>query len=133
MSTFLTFLLNNKCLVANIVLLLALASSCAYIAIERANIKTLEAQQETINLKLQISENSNTTLKTAIDTQNKYIEDLKKDAENRLNASKAELNRAKTLADKYKKEAEELMKKRPPPDTPICKAAEDLINAEIRK
>lgn len=133
MSIFLTFLLKNKCLVTNIILLIALLSSGAYIAIERANIKTLEAQQETMKLKLEISNNSNVALKNALTEQNKSIEELKKDAENRLNASKAELNRAKTLADKYKKEAEELMKKRPPPDTPICRAAEDLINAEIKK
>ena len=133
MSTFLTFLLKNKCLVSNIILLIALTLFGAYIAVEKANIKTLEAQQETMKLKLEILNNSNTALKTAIETQIKYVEELKKDAENRLNASKAELNRAKNLADKYKKEAEELMKKRPPPETPICKAAEDLINAEIRK
>lgn len=132
MDTILKLLLSNKSIIANILLLLALASAGIYIRILNLENSNLEKDVVSLKNKLRISDESIKELQGKIDDQNKAIDKLKKDSDDREKAHASEIAIANAKAGSYKQQASDILKMMSQnPDK--CKASDDAINMEILK
>lgn len=127
-----TFFLNNKGLVIAGLLIAALLSAGIYIKILKSDISVLEAAKQVLIAELQVSNASIASLRDAILFQNKAIDEYKSAAAERQKLHQKEITKAQITAAGYKKQAEELLKRTPPQDVPICDAANLLFNEEIK-
>jgi len=106
---------------------LALASVLGYISFikhQRDNaLEDLEkAQGEVVVLQMKSK-----SLEASVERQNKFIEALVKDSDNKLAESKQKIIDAEKRAKKAESDAKKLLQ-RPMPGNDACKAANDLIN-----
>jgi len=127
-----SFLLGNKNLVIGAILLALIAGTVIYIKILKSELSTANAQKAALTVELQVSQASVKTLQQSITDQNAAIDKMKSDADARTASHQAEIKKAKTTSDNYKKQAEDLMKLRSPQNIPKCDAANDIINREIQ-
>ena len=127
-----TLLMGNKNLVIGVILLALLAGTGIYIKVLKTEVESAKAKVTVLTNDLQISEASVKSLQQAISDQNAAIIKLGTDATARVAAHQVELAKAKTSADIYQKQAQELMNRKPPQNEPKCDAANDLINEGIK-
>lgn len=129
----LSFIKNIKTSVILLALLLvAIISVGWYISHLHSEIDELTAANIKCATGLSVSEASVSALDQALSKQGKAIEQLKKDAEARFKASQESLAKARAESEKYKKIADDLMK-RTPQSANLCESANFLINEEIRR
>ncbi len=126
------FLLGNKTALLGIALIVTIIGMGTYVKILKRNIELCEKEKVVLTEKLAISQDAVIRLTTAIDEQNKAVEKFRADAAEREKRNASELNRVRITADTNKKRAEEILARKPPPDVPDYKAADDLINEAIR-
>ena len=126
------FLLKNKSLVVIGIVLAMFAGSGVYIKILKSEKATLTAEKATLATELQVSQTSVKDLQQSIIKQNESIDKLKADADIRAAKNDAEVKKAKVLADNYKKQAEDLLNRKPPQGMPKCDAASALILEELK-
>jgi uncharacterized protein HemX len=107
------FGLNIK-LIAALVIAAAIAGALFYVRGLQNDVKELTEK--------------NIVLTTAIETQNKAVETLKADADNRLKAAGEQLAVAKAEAAKGKGKATVIFKTKPSTPGNACKSALDLVN-----
>lgn len=67
-------------------------------------------------------------LTTAIDTQNAAVDQLKKDADERLKTAQAAIDQAKAEAAKAKARADSAYRAKPSDPNDLCKSALELVN-----
>jgi len=127
----LQFILGNWKLLAVGLLSMTLLGMGSYISLLKSQKQTLIAEKEKIEILLQDSQADLVKLKQAIELQNKYIEEFKTAAEEKLKKNAELLAKAKKDADFYRRQATDIMGKRPQPGIPLCTSAENLINSEI--
>ena len=125
-------LLKNKSLVMMGILLLALAGSSIRIKILKSDVATVTAKAEVLAGELEVSQASVRSLQQAIKDQNSAIDKLKEDSDKRFAEHQAEVNKAKAVAASYKKQAEQIMISKVPPDQSNCDAANNLFNGELQ-
>jgi uncharacterized protein YlxW (UPF0749 family) len=125
-------LLKNKSLVMMGILLLALAGSSIRIKILKSDVATVTAKAEVLAGELEVSQASVRSLQQAIKDQNSAIDKLKEDSDKRFAKHQAEVNKAKAVAASYKKQAEQIMISKVPPDQSNCDAANNLFNGELQ-
>lgn len=130
---FLTQLLTHWKLALSGVLLATVVASGIYVKILKAKLEIRDSEIAALTLKLETSETKIKMLSDRINFQNEAIENLAKEAKERLKRHGVELNRANTNANNYKKQAEELMNRKPDATVPICKSADNLINEELKR
>lgn len=126
-----SFLLNNKCLIALVLLGAVIAGQAAYTKSLRGDIDDLTKEKVMLTVKLEVSNASIVTLQDSINEQNAAINKFKKDAEEREKRNRAELENSKKLAANHKKRADDLLKRPAPVGVSDCKAADDLINEAV--
>lgn len=131
MNSLISFLFTNKSLAIIFLMVIAIVSELFYIKLCKAELLVALSQKETVETKLKVAENSVKDLQDNINKQNTAIEKLKADATAREESHKEEITKANIRAANYKKQAEELMKKKPPQNKSKCDAANDLINSEV--
>lgn len=124
-------LLKNWKLVIIGLLLIALSATGIYINILKNNIVAIEAEKESLIIKLEVSNASIATLRNSIDEQNAAVQKLKEDADAREKASRNEILKAKIESANQKKRADDLMTRVRPQDKTSCEAANELFNEEI--
>jgi len=132
MGTVIAFLLNNKTLVAAAALLLVIVVMGVNIKFLRNSNDNLKHEKEILSQQLDLSQASVKKLQSAIEDQNKAVEELRTDAEKRAKVNKAEIAKAQGIAANYKKQAEDLKNRKPPQNQNRCDAANELINSEIQ-
>ena len=113
-------------------LMLALSGSGVYINLLKSQKATLVAEKATLKTLLDESQANLVQLKNDIDFQNKAIDKLKSDADARLKKGEAAVKQAKETADVYKKQAGDILTRRPPDGIPKCDAATQLIIGELK-
>jgi peptidoglycan hydrolase CwlO-like protein len=129
---FLSFLLNNKSLIAIALLLAAIAGEYTYIVILKSEKATLVAEKAQLKTMLDESQANLKQLQNDIQAQNDAIDKLKKDGDARVAKGAAEVKKAQDTAAEYKKRADELLGRKPPQNVPKCDAANALINEELQ-
>lgn len=129
---FLEFIATHKTLLIAAGLLLALAASGVYIKILGAEVESAKAKVTVLTDKLEISETSVKTLQGTVNEQNTAITKLGTDSAARVASHQVELAKAKTTADIYKKQADDLMNRKAPQDQSKCDSANNLINEGIK-
>jgi predicted nucleic acid-binding Zn-ribbon protein len=125
------FLLRYTNLIIIAFLLAVFAGGYYRISILKQELATAEAQKAALKIELKVSQESVATLSQSIADQNAAIEKMKKEDASRFANNQAEVKKAKNKADNYRKQAEDLMKRRSPENTAKCTSAEGLINEEI--
>ena len=129
---FLTFLLNNKTLILITALLIAMASEGVYITTLKSEAKILVAEKATLTTMLTESQANLKQLQSDIQAQNTAINALKAEADARVAKHAVEVKQAQTIANSYKQKADDLLKLKAPSGIPVCDAANELINKEIK-
>jgi Tfp pilus assembly major pilin PilA len=129
---FLSFLLNNKSLIAIALLLAAIAGEYVYITVLKAEKATLVAEKAQIKTMLDESQANLKQLQNDIQAQNDAIDKLKKDGDARVAKGAVEVKKAQDTAAEYKRRADELLGRKPPQNVQKCDAANLLINEEIQ-
>lgn len=102
-----------------------------YIGHLRKEVASLKTANTKLDSALKVANGSVKSLSDAIDVQNKAIDKLKKEADERLAAGKVELGNASTRNEDRKKRATTIVKTPPDPTKSDYQAAEDAINKEI--
>lgn len=97
-----------------------------------AEINKLSADLEVSNKQLEVSQISLKELKLTVDRQNESIALLEKEAKENLERHSAELTRSAATASRYKKQAQDLLNRKPQPTLSACDNANRLINEEIK-
>lgn len=129
---FLTFLLNNKNLVIGLILVAILAGGFGYIQILKSEKAALVAEKATITTQLTESQANLKQLQNDIQTQNTAIDKLKSDADARVAAHAVEVKKAQDIANTYKQQAADLLKRQAEANVPKCDAANSLINEVLK-
>lgn len=99
-----------------------------YLKLQRSELKT---EIKALDYRLKDSQANVKSLSKALDDQNRAVDDLKKEADERLAKKQAELLAAKKDAKKYKDRADEILNTPPSNPNNMCESAETLINKEI--
>jgi hypothetical protein len=126
-----SILLNNKSLVAILLLAALLGGGYIYIGVLKSDVEKTIAEKNVVIAELQASQAALKGLQSAVNEQNTAVEKLKNDAEARVAAGQAEITQAKVTSELYKRKASDLMKVKPDPKLSRCDAANALINSEI--
>ena len=129
---FLTFILNNKGLIAGIILVAILAAGLGYIKILQSEKLALVAEKATLTTQLTESQANLKQLQNDIQAQNTAIDTLKTEADARVAKHAAEVKVAQATAKSYKQQADDLLNSKAPAGVPVCQAANALINGEIK-
>ena len=129
---FLTFLLNNKNLVAGLILVATLASGVAYIGVLRSQKAALVAEKATLTTQLTESQANLKQLQNDIQSQNTAIDKLKSDADARVAAHAVEVKKAQDAAKTYKQQADDLLARQAAANVSKCDAADSLINEVLK-
>ena len=127
-----TALWNSISAIFTIILIVVIAGLGFY-AYNLGSAKALlVAQKAAIAITLTESQANLKQLRNDINFQNDQIEKFKADAVLREASYAADIAKAKTTADKYKKQAEELLNRPKPQNTTNCDAANALILEELK-
>lgn len=129
---FLTFLLNNKTLIAGLILISIIAGGYGYIHVLKAENATIAAEKTTLTTQLTESQANIKQLQNDIQAQNTAVDKLKSDADARLAQNQKEVRAAQATASTYKQQAADLLKRQAAVNVPKCDAANSLINEEIK-
>ena len=132
MGSILLFFSTHKTLVIAGILALIIGSQLVYITILRAQKDTLVAEKQVVQTQLDESQANVVRLANDIKSQNVAIQQLKADADIRVAKNAAAVKKAQETAAGYKKQAEELLKRKPPQNVPKCDAAHSLIQEEMK-
>lgn len=132
MGGILAFLLQNKSLVVIVLLLIALAGSGVYAKVLKSDVEKCEAEKRELSAKLDISQASVKSLQESLNEQNAAVEKLNTDAAKRQLANAEVIAQAKSVANVYKKRADDLMKATPLAGLSKCDSASQLIDREIQ-
>lgn len=128
----LSFLLNNKLLVALSLCVAALAGAGVYIKILNSQLEICQDQKTIVLAQLGISIESVKSLQAAIDEQNASIEAFKNDAAERQKRNESALKAAQAAAAESRRRAEEILKRPAPPNTTDCEATTGLFDEVIK-
>lgn len=128
----LSLVLKNWQLVVICVLVALLSVLSLYIKSLKKDIEVTESEKNVLKVELQVSQASVKSLQVAMNEQNAAVEKFKADAELREKNNKIIIQRAKNEAERNAKRASDFMNRKPDPNQPICKSADDLINEAIR-
>lgn len=128
----LSIIFQNKSMVSVVFLLLILGGVYFYISTLKSKIEKLDSELSMSKAQIIVLQSSNSTLKKSIDDQNRSVEDLKDQAAKREETYKLEIAKARENTSRAKKRADDLANATPPPGVPLCDAANDLFNQEIR-
>jgi peptidoglycan hydrolase CwlO-like protein len=138
MAPLITFLLNHKALFFIVWLSCVIVGQGIYIKLNINEVKLLKseklvlvAEKDTIKAHLEISQTMAKNLQSSVNEQNAAINKLKSDSLAREQEHKIKIAQANEKANKYKKEAEEIMKRQPPQNLTKCDAANQLVNTEL--
>ena|SRR5271166_2019127 len=129
---FLTFILTHKEFIIILILLTMLGAGGLYVRVLHAQNGELKANNATLTVSLQTSNDSIKTLQNSVNDQNTAIDKMKADADARQKAHAAEVAAATQKADSYHQQAVDILKL-VPQGVDKCSAANDLINNEILK
>lgn len=132
MLNILSFISNYLNLIVIIIFLSITTYQAVLIKFHKKDIQTLEAEKSNLLTQVKVLQVSVKDLKESIDKQNAELEKIKKDAEKKEKEDKETLERASATADVYKKQARDLLKRKPPANMTKCDAANQLINIEAR-
>lgn len=127
-----SFILGNKNLIILAILAAAFAGGVLYIKILKNDLVAAVAEKNTLTADLGVSQASVKGLQESINEQNSAITKLKSDADAREASHVTEIAKAKETALNYQKQAAALMKLKAPNGKPVCAAADDLINEELK-
>lgn len=115
------------------IILLILVGILAFYANSMKSVNAaLVAQKATLLVTLTESQANVIQLKNDINFQNAQIEKFKSDAAERAVKHANDIKKAKTTSDMYRKQAEDLLNRRPPQNITKCDAANDLIVEELK-
>lgn len=93
----------------------------------------LIAKKQQLELGINLCNQINTALGESVDVQNEMIRKFKLDADERVKKHQTEIEQARKRADDFRKQAGDLMNKKPDPNKTACENANGLINEEIIK
>ena len=127
----LPFILSNWKLLAVGLLSMTLLGMGSYISLLKSQKQTLTAEKEKVEVLLSDSQADLVKLKAEIEKQNKYIQEFKAAAEEKLKKNTELLNKARKDAEFYRRQAGDIMGRQPTPGLPLCTSAENLINSEL--
>ncbi len=127
-----SFILGNKQLVEFLIVAAVLLGAFTYIKILKSELATAVAEKAVLTTDLGISQNAVKRLQDAINDQNTAITKLKIDADLREASHAADIAKAKASSVNYGKQADAIMKLKAPNGKPVCVAADDLINQELK-
>ena len=94
--------------------------------------KVLEAENITLSIQLEVSNDSVKQLMLSVDDQNKSIEKFKSDSDVRLSAHQAELLVAKNSRNMAELKASRLLATVVPVGVNDCTASNNLVNEELK-
>jgi len=97
-----------------------------------SDIDKLTVDLEVSQKHLEVSQNSLKELKITVDRQNASIASLEEEAKQQLSKHQEQLTKSATVASKYKKQAQDLLNRKPQPNMNLCDNANKLINEEIK-
>jgi predicted nucleic acid-binding Zn-ribbon protein len=132
MGTIIELVLKYKVYIIMALMAITIGGQQVYISLLGSQKATLVAEKNTLKLALDESQSNLRQLKNDIQAQNDAVQALKADSDARLAKNAEEVKKAQKVAGDYKKQAEELLKRRPPENISKCDAANLLINEEIR-
>lgn len=118
------FLLTQWKLILIGILVAGMLASFAYI-------RLLQERNQVMQQKLEIAETSIKSLRFSIDEQNRAVEKLKAEADERMSRYLKEIAAAKTASNAYKKQAADILRRTAAQNVSKCDAANQLINEEI--
>ena len=124
------FILDHKELIFIFILIAVILFELLFIKGLQLEIQHAKSDNSTLVMKYNTADQRANLLASQIDKQNMQIEQMQKDEAARIKAHAIEIAMANAAADKYKSEAEALLKKKPV-SADVCTSANVLIDEEI--
>lgn len=131
MGSILSLLMGNKSLIIIILMLVVMTSLGVYIKILKSEKAALTSEVEKVKTMLVVSQANVVQLKNDIDFQNSQVDKLKKAADVKKAESAILVKKATQVAETYKQQAADLLKRVAPQNVSKCDAANSLIDGEI--
>jgi Tfp pilus assembly protein PilN len=97
-----------------------------------AKITTVESEKEALEQQLKTAKEQITACNGKLDVQNKAIDDLKIQSEERARRAAIEIERLRRIRDLSARKAEDIMKLQPQTGISLCDSANKIINEELK-